>query len=1057
VPNLLLYKASAGSGKTFTLVKEYLKIALQSPANYRRTLAVTFTNKAANEMKQRIVKALNELADVQCQNGSIIDTLLPALMAETGFSESEIRLKAAKILTSILHNYSDFAISTIDAFVFGIIRTFSRDLKLPFQFEVELDDNTIARMAIEMMLNEIGNDALITESVVDFARYKINTDENWNIERDLKNYARMLFKEEAYFYLKNNEGADSESFKKMNRTIVGFIHTFENELVASSAKVLSLLDKQGITNDLLVGKSKGIFNYFTKLSKKDIFGAYDLKSRTKLREDGIWANSKSSEALISPIQFELNRLFESQNNLFDSQLQKYAFYKLLAKNLHVFALTAQLGRIISEIKDENNIVHISEFNKRIAEVVSGSSVPYIYERIGEKYNNYLVDEFQDTSVLQWQNFLPLISNSLANNRMNLIVGDGKQAIYRFRSGEVEQFMNLPTIYNKPESPEFIDIENQLVSEVSYNNLNMNFRSAKEIVAFNNDFFEFLEGKLGDFSKIYSGLRQEVKNLSQPGYLEFRFSEAKNAEAISNDYLAWILEIVQNQRADGYNWSDIAILVRANAKGDRIARFLTENGIPIVSSDSLLLASNMKVRLLITMFRYLTDNENIILQTEIVFYWQRLHPDLIKDDEFQNGHFFTSGERTKVNAESLEKFLGIPAGSLDVDEILYLGVYDLAEYFIRLLGFDKPTDPYMVFLLDVIHTFQAKECVDLNDFLEYWDEFKKTASLKIPTDLDAVKIMSIHKAKGLEFPVVIFPFADNSSVRLTKKETWVDLTNENFDNIGSGIIPVNKDLKETHLAHLYDQEEAKSKLDMMNTLYVVMTRPTNRIYVLSKKADVNKSSFTFQSFFTDFLSTRKDFQNESVIYSIGNVSLAKNKKIVAVNVAEPPVFDFVTEDWRSKLIISPDPTSQWRDAKTELSIEWGNLVHHILSEIQYEDGVEAIFENYLREGTINSVDLERLKSYYNQIVMHDELKDCFSSKAKIRNEAEIMTTDGQVYRPDRFVNFGDRAIILDYKTGSAHSSYLQQMKQYTSVVSQLEKMNVDAYLVYLNETISVVKC
>lgn len=1056
--NLLLYKASAGSGKTFTLVKEYLKIVLQSPSSYRRTLAVTFTNKAANEMKQRIIKALYELSDNQITRGSTVESLLPKLIEETNLSEVEIRLNAARILTSILHNYSDFAISTIDSFVFGIIRTFSRDLKLPYQFDVELNDSTIAQMAVEMLLNEIGNDPFITESVVDFAKYKINTDENWNIERDLKKYATKLLKEEAYFFLKNNADADGNSFKIMNKTVLEFIHTFENELVNSTKKVLQLLDEQSITAEQLIGKTTGIYNYFTKLSKKDIFGAYNLKSRSKLQEDGIWTTSKSAMGNLSSIQTELDRLFESQIELFENQLVKYALYKLLSKNIHVFALTTQLGRLISEIREENNLVHISEFNKRIAEVVSGSSVPYIYERIGEKYNHYLIDEFQDTSVLQWQNFLPLISNSLANNRMNLIVGDGKQAIYRFRGGEVEQFMHLPLIFNKPESSDFDEIENQLVNETSFNSLDMNFRSAMEIVDFNNDFFEFLEDKLGDYRKIYSGLRQTVKNLNHAGFIEFRFSEEKNAEKLSAEYLSWVLEIIQAQRDDGFDWSDIAILVRANAKGDSIARFLTENGIPVVSSDSLLLASSMKVRLIISLFRFLLDAENRILLTEIVFYWQRLHPGNQLVDEFNVEILSSFNDKSEFVIRNLEAFLEIPVGSLNAIEILYLGVYDLAEYFIRLLQFDKTADPYISFLLDEIQSYQSKNGSGLNDFLEYWDDAKKSASLKIPANLDAVKIMSIHKAKGLEFPVVIHPFADTSTAKLTKSEAWVDLTSENFDKIRSGIVPFNKELKETHLGHLYDQEDAKSKLDLMNTLYVVLTRPTTRLYVLTKKNDVkSKSTFSIPVFFADFLTSQRGYDGVSSVFSIGEAILSINKKLKSKVISEQSEFNFVSVDWRDKLLVSPDPTSKWRDPQTENNIEWGNLVHRILSEIQFEEQAESVFDKYFQEGTINLTDFERLKSHFNQIISHDDLKNCFSRTARIRNESEVMTTDGHVYRPDKFVSFGNRSVIIDYKTGVEHASYLQQMQQYTSVISTLENTRVEAFLVYLNDKITVVKC
>jgi ATP-dependent exoDNAse (exonuclease V) beta subunit len=388
----------------------------------------------------------------------------------------------------------------------------------------------------------------------------------------------------------------------------------------------------------------------------------------------------------------------------------------------------------------------------------------------------------------------------------------------------------------------------------------------------------------------------------------------------------------------------------------------------------------------------------------------------------------------------------------------MGVYVLAEIFIRLLLFNQIADPYISFLLDEIQSFQSKNGTGLADFLDYWEEVKTNASLKIPADLDAVKIMSIHKAKGLEFPIVIYPFADNSLTKLTKTETWVDLTSENFDKLNSGIVPFSKELRETHLSDLYEQEVAKSKLDLMNTLYVVLTRPTTRLYVLTKKFESNSNaSFSIPGFFNEFLTATRDYDGESPVFSIGEPSLSENTKMQSKPIGEKPAFVFVSEDWRDKLLIAPDPTSPWRDVQSELSIEWGNLVHQILAEINFQDQAESVFDAYFQDGTINLTDLERLRSHFNQIVSHADLKDCFSMKAGIRNESEIMTTDGLVYRPDRFVTFGDRAVIIDYKTGSAHASYLEQMRQYTSVVSTLENIPVDAYLVYLNDEISVVKC
>lgn len=1058
--DLLIYKASAGSGKTFTLVKEYLKIVLQSPTNYRKTLAVTFTNKAANEMKQRIIKALSDLADLNCVSGSTIDSLLPILVQEIGFNELKIRQNAAKVLTSVLHNYSDFAISTIDAFVFKIIRTFSRDLKLPFQFEVELDDRIIAQMTTDIMLQNVGYDAFITSSLIDFAKYKIDTDESWNIERSLKIFAKKLMKEEAFFHIKNNAGANEQSLKAFQKKIFEFINGFENALKDSAIKTLALFEKNAISVESIVGGSKGIHTYFVKLSKKEIKAAVDLKSREKLRENKIWNSTKAAKNekdAIVRITDELTLHFNFQNDLIDKDFPTYMLYKLLSKTIHEFALSIQMAAFIEEIKEENNLVHISEFNKKIAEIVLNSSVPYIYERIGEKFNHYLIDEFQDTSILQWQNFLPLISNALANNYENLIVGDGKQAIYRFKGGEVEQFMNLPKIYKKPENDEFDDIEHQLIQSCRTENLKENYRSAAEIVNFNNEFFGFLRSKLEGYQPIYDDLNQEIRKKDHAGYIEFRFSELKQEE-LKEEYLQWVLEIVLIQEASGFHWSDIAILVRANDNGDQIARFLSANNIPVVSSDSLLLSSNIKVKLILSIFKIVLNPKSRIYLTEILYYHHCLNKSQQIENVFDNEFYLQNTLHFDSLIAIIENALNLPEESLNFDSHSFLSVYDITEYLIRLFGFDGEADPYITFLLDLVQSFQSKNGSGLLDFMEFWEEKKADASVKIPEDMNAVKIMSIHKAKGLEFPVVVFPFAHSSNnVRFTQKETWVDLSEDNFETIKSGIVSINKELEQTRFAALYVEEEEKTKLDLMNLLYVVLTRPTSRLYILTTKGnDTDKMRFKLQLFFKEFLCSQKAYNGIDPVFSIGDERLSAREKT-----DEKPYtfqnFTFVSSDWKDSLQIAPDSTSYWFTTEREKSIEWGKLIHKILSEVKYAEDANAVFEKYFEDSTIDSADLERLISSFNQIIAHLALKDCFSHRAKIKNEVDILTVSGLVYRPDRFVSFDDHAVVIDYKTGSPHESHHFQVDDYVSAISQIESGPIDAYLVYLNDIVSIVKC
>ncbi|MCK4638739.1 MAG: UvrD-helicase domain-containing protein, partial [Bacteroidales bacterium] len=410
-----VYKSSAGSGKTYTLVKEYLKIVLMHPTKFRNILAITFTNKAANEMKERIISNLIELSATEPDKNSItIKYLLPELISDLKIDTETITKRSSEALELILHNYSDFAIGTIDSFVHKIIRIFAHDLHLPLNFDVEMDEDTLISQAIDLLISRVGTDEKLTKVLMRFTEDKTENEQNWNIETDLQTFAKSLLKEDGQYQIEKLKKLTLDDFLKINKKILENIKKFEDSVKEKAGIAIQLIHKNNVSISSFYYGNQGIGKYFDNLFNGD-FEKIKPNSRViQTIEKNKWYSGKTDDYqkyAIDNIKSELKEIyFDIEENIINGY-SKYMVLKLLRRNIYPLAVLNEIEKILNEIKTQNNIVHISEFNKRIADIVLNEPVPFIYERLGEKYKYFLIDEFQDTSVLQWHNLLPLIDNS----------------------------------------------------------------------------------------------------------------------------------------------------------------------------------------------------------------------------------------------------------------------------------------------------------------------------------------------------------------------------------------------------------------------------------------------------------------------------------------------------------------------------------------------------------------------------------------------------------------------------------------------------------------------
>ncbi|MCE3279851.1 MAG: helicase UvrD [Bacteroidetes bacterium] len=1052
--NFTIYKSSAGSGKTFTLVKEYLALALNddalSPQAYKHILAITFTNKAAAEMKERIVKALKELAeDDYSAISSGSKTLLGILKDHKKLNLKEqltdeiIRKRSKKILTAILHNYSDFAIGTIDAFVHKVVRTFAFDLKIPMSFEIEMDDEKLLTHAIDLLIAQIGSDERLTKALVEFTESKTDDEKSWHIETDLMKFAKNLLNEEGAVYIERLKELSVDDFFKIKEILFTEIKKFETFIVEEAKKANDLIVRSGLTSKQFFQGDKGIAGYFEKLARGRIDYIVPNSYVIATAGDDKWYAGKISrdeQGSVDSIKGQLLDSFNIIQTIKDRDHSNYILFQLINRNIYSLAVLNEIEKLLSEYKSQNNILHISEFNKMIAKIVLNEPIPFIYERLGERYNNYLIDEFQDTSVLQFQNLLPLIDNSLAAGHFTMLVGDGKQAIYRWRGGEVEQFAMLPEIFSHNDNPLVLEREEALKRNHDPQVLNKNFRSKREIIEFNNSLFRTLAGQLNEkYRNIYDSLEQEFNPSNTGGFVQVEFFEETKEEWRDKNF-ARTYEIIFQLLNEGYQLKDIAILVRKNTDGSDIANYLTEKNIPVISSDSLLLSNSKDVNFLHSILKFLANTSDNIVHAEILEYLiSSRHIDNSSIDELIR----------QKNSGGLLPILRSVNSDFSIVKLSKMALYELIEELVGLFKLNESPNAYIQFYLDEVLNYSIKKNNNLNDFIEYWEDKKGKASLVIPQGMDAVSIMTIHRSKGLEFPVVILPFS-NGKVKNGKDNLWITLENDKLKGFPTALVPTSESLNETEFGPLYEEEKSKSLLDSLNVLYVAFTRPEERMYILADKPSKNPSNFGKTSdMLAYYYQVKGEWQEGKNVYSFGKEvqHVSHQIKFQALNFN---LKTFNSNQWRESIKMRTAAAGIWNTNMAETKKDYGVMVHTALSRINYSDDTTKALDSMLEEGMINIEERDHLTSTINNILMLPLLAPHFIEGLTVKNESEVISLTGEMFRPDRVVLNNKEAVIIDYKTGSKKQVHQQQIIQYGDLLIQMGYDVKEKLLVYIEE-------
>lgn len=1032
--NFKIYSASAGSGKTYALAKTYLTLLLSnnSATKFRQILAITFTNKAVDEMKTRILDnlfAFGQDTVPEKQKG-----LFQSLCGELSLSEEQLRQRSQIILKRILHNYSFFEISTIDKFNHKIIKTFARDLHLSQNFEVELNLDLLLEEAVGRILERAGNDEKLTEVLIAFSLEKIDDDKSWNITYDLIEIGKLLFQENHSAHIDPLREKSIGDFQDIQKRITSESKAIVEKVKQLAQSVLQEIENQGF--DFSDFPRQTLPNHFKKmvdgeLDPKKLYAARTLEPNL-IEGKLLKASDKRDVTQLAVILLE--------NYLIIKRLvYRYSYLQNIYGNIVPMTVLNEIAKEIKNIELDRDIIPISSLNAILSKEIKNQPVPFIYERMGEKYRHYFIDEFQDTSKMQWENLVPLIGNALESEdekheRGSLfLVGDVKQAIYRWRGGRAEQFLDL---INKKSHP--------FVVEPSIYSLDTNWRSYDEIVNFNNSFFTEMAPVLGneDYRNLFLNDSHQKTNNKPGGYIQMTFLDA-DKEDKDDVYCEETLKSIQRVVSENHAYSDICVLVRDNKKGMLLADFLTQQNIPIISSDALLLAKNEKVIFLISILRIFENTEDREAAYHILMY---VSPDEEGRHSFISKHF-----------EDIETFLA-QEYNFNITDLKGEPVLTILETAIVQFELYQGSVAHLSFLMDEVLDLEKREGPSMYTFLNYWAIKKESLSIAAPDGVDAVKIMTIHKAKGLEFPFVIFPFANAIlDDKRKKKKTWVPATtHDEVLGLDEFLLNNNKDMLEYSepANEKYVDEEQKTLLDSMNVLYVALTRPVKGLFIIteSPKKDIASidAATSYSDLFQLYVQEKNIPENERGTYILG---FFPSKEMVETS--SEPEENHIRYVTRPKddvgFTISTKSGRLWDDERME-AIEMGNVIHFALSQIETVSDVDIVLERLEIEGHFPQEAADDIKQKIMSVVSHPKLKDLFLDGLDILNEREILTKDGLLLRPDRIVISGKEATIIDYKTGKPSPKHKEQIANYADILRDMDFKIKQSVIVYIDQEI-----
>ena len=1075
---LTVYKASAGSGKTFTLASEYITLVVKNPQDYRSILAVTFTNKATQEMKTRILSQLYGIAHSLPDSEAYYEQV----RMKTGFSEQTIRENAAKALSLLTHHYNEFRVQTIDAFFQSVLRNLARELNLTANLRVDLNDEQVEAQAVDELINSLEEGEEVLNWIRDYIDKNIEDDKGWNVISQIKDFGKNIFKD---FYKDHKTELDNRFSDE------SFFNDFITDLRERRTRILNRLNEHAkqmykkirdanLDNPNLFNRgANGLLSHIIKLTK----GTPSNDDTPKYVQSCIdsadkWPASKcpakERAAIIELASASLCSDLKILNDYRIKDWREYQSCNLTLKHLSQLRLLHAISEAVDEINKDTNRFMLSNTQSLLCTLMKDSDTPFVFEKMGAYLKHIMIDEFQDTSTIQWNNFRKLLDNCMAQvDSHNLIVGDVKQSIYRWRQGDWKLLNNIEHEFTK--------------EQIKIEPLDTNYRSEENIIRFNNAFFkqavlqtvkelesEEIQGAT-ELVEAYKEIEQKPRKDNGKGCVRiklFRY-DSKNASDYKQKILNELIENIRQLLDQGYKQKDIAILARSKTViPDIVDSFQNiDTNVSLVSDEAFRLDASLAVNVIIEALRLLTHPHDKLTESKLVKLYQQ---QVIKTGKDINDLFV--GE----NSTELKSFL--PSGYIDKFESLSrLSLIDLVDEIYSLFSLDslEGQSAYVCTFYDTLNEYLCDHPADIDDFIEEWEDTLSNNTIQ-SDEVDGIRLITIHKSKGLEYDNVLIPFCDWELEKTNGITIWCSGDDKEKPYGELPLIPVDylSKMLGTVFEDDYKEEHLQNTVDNMNLLYVAFTRAGKNLFITGKKYKERTSGKSERSHIIQYIieELAKELpgaiiddagENGPISFELGTLSICE-ERVEKGKATENP-FELSPKTHKLKIETFPHPVSFRQSNKShdfikgedidpsdaKRYIKVGNVLHQLFSTILTEADIEPRLKELEQAGIIYNDDItsRELQDKISCALSNEKVKNWFSPRWKLFNECTILDYDketGDVYehRPDRVMTDGKEMIVVDFKFGKPRDEYHEQVQRYMRLLMRMGYKQVSGYIWYV---------
>lgn len=1047
--NYTVINASAGSGKTYALVLNLLAICLKHPSQsdkIRHILALTFTNKAANEMKHRIIEWLKKFSSDSYETNGDLQNIQKKLEDQGHrIPLKDLHERSKKILDYVLHNYSTLNIGTIDKFNSRLVRSFSYELGLAQNFNLEINPEPFLMEAVDKMLEDIGSENTISEAFLDFVNYNLDNDERVNLNKSLYDSAKEYVQDKHYFKLNDNKDFNWEVYEKSKKNLRESIKSLGEDSINIAESVLELLKEKNLEIGDFADGANGIGGFFKKFLDKKIPLIYETIEQEENRVNKILkgASGKSKDREVEIFEI-LDFLLESRKKIIQNYIKIQKQQKIL-RALLPLKVNKDIQDQLAIIEEENDLVLLSKFNILIHENLREEPSSFIYEKVGTQFSHYFFDEFQDTSSLQWQNFVPLRDHAVSSDEMSFtLVGDPKQSIYRFRGGDSQLMLDI------------INQEENSLVKAQLENLEYNWRSAKNIVDFNNQLYLYLSEFTKESHRNIFGIgSHQIAKSKLEGRVRINLIENATKKVFYEEVSEKMQKDIQSCLDNGFRLSDITILCRGNFDIFNFTQLLgnlkinyqgKEDYIKTISESGLTLNLSSTLLALTEFLKWEEDPKNLQFPVKMLYYLKVLGRIEMNDFSSEVMEIISLKNKPEIQTFLAEKY----DLQLSSESLLQLNLYNFVEHFLQEFSVQQKETDFLFNYLEMLYAYSQNAGSTLKDFLKYWEDEAQKTTIQASENLDAIRLMTIHKSKGLEFPVVMLPMEnENKDGKFTN---WLHIDSEN------GLSAVNIDSFSKEL-EVYDDDMAKfnqeniyqNKIDRFCLQYVATTRAVEQLFFYIEKP--NKSANHLEIY--DFIKARipRDESGAEISsfdwYDVSEENLKKQKKEEKNNLLTKPIVFKSEKKANPAAVKIATPSKNYQNRMEKVRI--GIFTHEILAQINSEKDVEKTLESYLLDGIITTEEKIEISERILGIIKNEKYAAYFAENQVVINEKDIMISDNgdsKIYRPDRLIDTGNGYVIIDFKTGDQLEKHQIQIDEYQTVLEKLGKKVLKTELIYV---------